>query len=51
MKKKRLKIDFFAILHPLFLMMLGLLFYFFAFCPPALFSYSSFTAARPSKTS
>ena len=31
MKKKRLKIDFFAILHPLFLMMLGLLFYFFAF--------------------
>lgn len=31
MKKKRLKLDFFAILHPLFLMMLGLLFYFFAF--------------------
>ena len=31
MKKKRLKIDFFAILHPLFLMMLGLIFYFFAF--------------------
>ena len=31
MKKKRLKIDLFAILHPLFLMMLGLLFYFFAF--------------------
>ncbi len=29
----------------------ALLFYFFAFCPPALFSYSSFTAARPSKTS
>lgn len=29
MKKKRLKIDFFAILHPLFLMMLGLLFLFF----------------------
>ena len=31
MKKKRLKLDFFAILHPLFLMMLGLIFYFFAF--------------------
>ena len=31
MKKKRLKLDFFAILHPLFLMMLGLMFYFFAF--------------------
>ena len=31
MKKKRLKIDFFAILHPLFLMTLGLIFYFFAF--------------------
>ena len=31
MKKKRLKIDFFAILHPLFLMILGLIFYFFAF--------------------
>ena len=31
MKKKRLKLDFFAILNPLFLMMLGLIFYFFAF--------------------
>ena len=31
MKKNRLKIDFFAILHPLFLMTLGLIFYFFAF--------------------
>ena len=31
MNKRRLKLDFFAILHPLFLMMLGLLFYFFAF--------------------
>ena len=31
MKKKQLKLDFFAILHPLFLMMLGLIFYFFAF--------------------
>ena len=29
----------------------ALLFYSFAFCPPALFSYSAFTAARPSKTS
>ena len=31
MNKRRLKLDFFAILHPLFLMMLGLIFYFFAF--------------------
>lgn len=31
MKKKRLKLDFFAILHPLFLMMLGLIFYFLFF--------------------
>lgn len=31
MNKRRLKLDFFAILHPLFLMMLGLMFYFFAF--------------------
>ena len=31
MKKKRLKIDFFAILHPLFLMTLGLIFYFAGF--------------------
>ncbi len=31
MKKKRLKLDFFAICHALFLMMLGLIFYFFAF--------------------
>ena len=28
MKKRRLNLDFFAILHPLFLMMLGLIFYF-----------------------
>ena len=31
MNKRRLNLDFFAILHPLFLMMLGLIFYFFAF--------------------
>lgn len=31
MNKRRLNLDFFAILHPLFLMMLGLMFYFFAF--------------------
>ena len=31
MNKRRSKLDFFAILHPLFLMMLGLIFYFFAF--------------------
>ena len=31
MKKKRLKLDFFAILHPLFLMMIGLMFYFSPF--------------------
>ena len=31
MNKRRLKLDFFAILHLLFLMMLGLIFYFFAF--------------------
>ena len=31
MNKRRLKLDFFAILHPLFLIMLGLLFYLFAF--------------------
>lgn len=28
MKKKRLKLDFFAILHPFFLLMIGLIFYF-----------------------
>ena len=31
MNKRRLKLDFFAILHPLFLMMLGLIFYFVGF--------------------
>ena len=31
MNKRRLKLDFFAVLHPLFLMMLGFIFYFFAF--------------------
>ena len=31
MNKRRLKLDFFAILHPLFLIVLGLLFYLFAF--------------------
>ena len=31
MKKKRLKLDFFAIFHPFFLLLIGLIFYFVGF--------------------
>ena len=31
MNKRRLKLDFFAILHPFFLLMIGLIFYFAGF--------------------
>ena len=31
MKKKRLKLDFFAIFHPFFLLLIGLIFYFAGF--------------------